>query len=119
MKIVYIAGKLTGANNWEIAQNVRRAETVAFEVAKLGAMPLIPHANTGMNFFGTLDEAFWYAGTLELLRRCDAIVLVPGWQLSKGALAERDEAYRRGVYVFDFEKVDEFQTLALWLKERE
>ncbi len=91
MKLVYVAGKFTGANSWEVKQNVNAAEKVAFQVAELGAMPLCPHTNTA-NFFGTLDDAFWYAGTLELLRRCDAVILVPGWERSKGVAAELAEA---------------------------
>lgn len=87
MKIVYVAGPFTGKDHWEIAQNVRRAEELGMEVAKLGAMPLIPHTNTH-NFHGTMTEAFWYAGTMELLKRADAIILAPEWEKSKGTRAE-------------------------------
>jgi len=110
MKIIYVAGRLTGANNFEITRNVRAAEEIGMVVAELGAMPLIPHANTGLTFFGTLDAEFWYAGTLELLRRCDAAVLVPGWEESKGSRAEVEEAKRLGIPAF--ERVEE---LKAWL----
>ena len=103
--VVYIAGKFTGKNGWEVAENVRAAERVGFAVAKMGLMPLIPHANT-CHFFGTLSEEFWYGGTLELLRRCDAVVLVPGWRDSAGARVERDEAVLRGLPVFEAEVIN-------------
>ena len=94
MKVVYIAGRFTAPTAWEIEQNVRQAEALAVEVARLGAMPLCPHTNSRFFFglTGTTAE-FWYEGTMELLRRCDALIYVPGWEGSKGTLAEREEAW--------------------------
>ncbi len=109
MKIVYIGGPFTGANAWEIHRNVCRAESLALIVAQAGAMPLCPHTNT-QNFHGTCTAEFWYAGTLELLRRCDAIILVAGWEESKGTREEVEEARRRGQPIF--ERIDE---LKKWL----
>ncbi len=106
-----MAGKFSGANTWEVRQNVNAAEKVAFQVAELGAMPLCPHTNTA-NFFGTISEEFWYEGTLELLRRCDAVILAPGWGASKGVAAELAEADARGLPVFH-----STDTLAIWLQE--
>lgn len=99
LKIAYIAGPFTGETTWDIAQNVRRAEELALEVAKLGVMPLIPHANTHL-FFGQLTEEFWLAGTVELLERCDIMVLLPNWEASAGARAESARATMCGIPVF-------------------
>jgi hypothetical protein len=87
MKIVYIAGKFRGPTGWVVAENIRAAERVGIEVARLGFMPLIPHANTA-HFDGEMNDDFWLQGTLELLRRCDLIVMVPGWENSTGARGE-------------------------------
>lgn len=106
MKVIYVAGKFTAPNSWQRARNIRAAETVGFAVAQVGAMPLIPHANTA-HFDGTCSPEFWYEGTLELLRRCDAVMLVPGWEGSKGVKAEMEEATRRGMLVF--ERIDELE----------
>ena len=46
MKLVYIAGPFRAPTPWGIEENVRHAERHAFEIAKLGAMPVCPHANT-------------------------------------------------------------------------
>lgn len=101
MKIVYVAGRFNADTHWEVEQNVRRAEALAMEVARLGAMPLTPHCNT-RNFHGLsgVTHEFWYEGTLELLRRCDALILVPGWEGSKGTAAEREEAFRKHIPQF-------------------
>lgn len=100
MRVVYIAGRFTGPNAWEIHRNVCRAESMALAVALAGAMPLCPHTNT-QHFHGTLPDTFWYTGTLELLRRCDVVMLVPGWEESKGVAMELEEARRRKMPVFD------------------
>jgi hypothetical protein len=99
MRVVYIAGPFRGATPWDVAENVRRAERLGLEVAKLGAVPLIPHANTA-NFDGQLTDEFWLDGTLELLRRCDALILTEDWQRSSGARREKEDAESRGQPVF-------------------
>jgi len=109
VKVVYVAGRFSAPDQWQRARNVRAAETLAFAVAEAGAMPLNPLANTA-NFFGTLRDEFWYDGTLELMRRCDAVVLVPGWEGSKGVTAELREAERLELPVFH-----RVEQLKVWL----
>lgn len=89
MIVVYVAGKFRDPTAWDVAQNVRAAEVAGLEVAKLGAMPLIPHANTA-HFDGTMTAEFWLAGTAELLRRCDALYVFDPERSrkSKGTQAE-------------------------------
>lgn len=98
VKVVYIAGPFRGPNSWAVEQNIRNAENMAFEVASAGCMPLCPHTMTRF-FNGTLTDEFWLGGALDLLRRCDAILLLPGWWGSVGSVAERVEAIRIGLPV--------------------
>lgn len=113
MKVVYVIGPLFGPNDWEIRRNIHRAAALGYEVAKLGAYPFIPHTNTGSVFIGTMTPEFWYEATLEALRRCDAAILVSGWEESKGSRAEVEEAKQIGTPVF--ERVEELKT---WLEMR-
>jgi nucleoside 2-deoxyribosyltransferase len=99
MKIVYVAGPFRGATAWEVAENVRIAERAGLAVARVGFMPLIPHANTA-HFHGECTDEFWLSGTMELMRRCDAVLVVYGWGSSAGTLAEMAEAERVGIPVF-------------------
>jgi hypothetical protein len=101
IKIIYIAGPFSAPTAWGIEQNVRRAESIAAEVVKLGAMPLCPHANTRF-FHGFASDEFFIEGTMELLRRCDAVALTPDWRCSQGARGEEIEARRLGLPVFDW-----------------
>lgn len=90
MKVVYVAGPFRAPTQWGIAENIRAAERVGLEIALAGAMPLIPHANTA-HFHGIGSDQVWIDGTLELLRRCDAAVFIPGWPKSSGSRGEWDE----------------------------
>lgn len=123
MKIVYVAGPFRAPTAWRIEQNIRRAEELGLEVARLGAMPVIPHTNT--RFFqgeGPDDGAdqFWLDGTLELLRRSDAVILVAGWESSSGTCAEVAEARRIGIPVFGRKKQldPDLDGLSKWLNEQ-
>ena len=99
MKVIYIAGKYRGPTAWAIEQNIRAAEDVAARVWAMGHVALCPHANS-RHMDGVASDEVFLAGTLELMRRCDAVVLVPNWRDSAGARAEVDEADRLGLPVF-------------------
>lgn len=100
MRVVYIAGPFRGPNAWEIEQNIRRAEALALEVWRAGFAALCPHTNTRF-FQGAAPDEVWLAGDLELLGRCDAVLLTLDWQRSSGARAEVDYAKTRGIPVFE------------------
>jgi hypothetical protein len=99
-KIVYIAGPFRGPSAWHIAENVRNAERLALDVWRAGAAALCPHLNTA-NFQGAAPDDLWLRGDLELLSRCDAVLLAPGWERSEGARAEYQHARSLGLPVFD------------------
>lgn len=114
MIIIYIAGPFTAPDSWSREQNIRRAEEAGMTVASYGAMPLIPHANARF-FEGTLNPKFWYDGTLELLRRCDAVYCVDGYKLSTGTQREIFEATRLHLPVFLPEQQND---LIDWIESR-
>ena len=99
MKVVYIAGPFMASSAWEIEQNCRRAEMIALNVWRAGAVAVCPHAMT-RHYVGTLPERTWLDGGLELLRRCDAVVLADGWRTSHGAKEEAREAARIAIEIF-------------------
>lgn len=99
MKVIYVAGPFRGPNAWEIECNIRRAETLALEIWRLGAVALCPHTNTRF-FQGAAPDNVWLDGDLELLCRCDAIALVDGWENSSGARKEVKLARELNIPVF-------------------
>ena len=97
--VVYVAGPFRGPNAWAIEQNIRRAEELSLEVWRMGVAAICPHTNTRF-FQGAADDSVWLDGDLEILRRCDAVLLVPGWENSSGTRAEVKEAEAQGIPVF-------------------
>jgi hypothetical protein len=100
--LVYVAGRYSAPSRAGVERNIRAAVAVGITVAELGAMPVVPHANTAdAAFEETQPYQFWIEGTLELLRRCDAVLMVEGWQDSRGARGEHAEAKRLGKPIFE------------------
>jgi nucleoside 2-deoxyribosyltransferase len=99
MRVLYIAGPYSAPNAWKREQNIRWAELVALDAWRHGYVPLCPH--TMARFYaGAIPEATCLAGDLELLSRCDGILLITGWEASRGAQAERTFALQHGIPVF-------------------
>jgi hypothetical protein len=113
--VAYIAGPFRGPTAWDIETNCRRVEGVALEVSRLGAMPLPPHLLSRF-FHGQGPDAFWLEGTMEILRRSDALVLVEGWERSEGAKAEAEEAARRMIPVFEWASEGDRSEFATWAR---
>jgi len=98
MPVIYIAGPYRATTAWLRELNVRAAEEAALLAAQHGCVPVCPHTMTRF-FDGTLTDAYWLEATLEIMRRCDAVLFVAGWKGSKGSLAEKAEAERLGMPV--------------------
>lgn len=99
MKVVYIAGPFRGPNAWEVERNIRRAEEQALEVWRMGAAVICPHTNTRF-FDGAAPDDVWLKGDLEILKRCDAVLLTWDWAKSQGATAEKHYAELHSIPVF-------------------
>jgi len=111
MKLVYIAGPYRGKTEYETRCNILSAEKWAIRVFFAGGYAVCPHSNTA--WLGGLvpDEAF-IDGGIELALRCDAMLLIPGWGSSDGAIREHDKARSKGILTFRF---DEFDKLMEWI----
>lgn len=100
MKIIYVAGPYTSPEGeWGVRQNVKAAEEVALELWKMGFAVICPHKNTG-GYGGILTWQQIMAGDLAIVERCDALVMLPGWEYSKGSCMERNLALETGRPVF-------------------
>lgn len=103
LPVIYVAGKYRAKHESEVFANIMTARKFALGVWRAGAVAICPHLNT--MFFGgavapeniELDGEIWLAGDLELLRRCDAIYMLPGWESSRGATVEREIASSLGI----------------------
>ena len=99
MKRVFIAGPFTADTGHGVYLNVLNAERYILPLAEAGACPVCPHTMT-RNFDGTMTWKRWMAVTLCMLEACDAVLMVPGYQSSAGAMREYDRAVELRLPVF-------------------
>ena len=112
MKVIYVAGPYRGPHNWAIRCNIHSAAALALGVWKLGAAAISPHLNTA-DFQGAAPDDLWLEGDLEILRRCDAVLMTPDWNRSQGATVEHEEATRLHIPVFY-----SLESLESWLRTK-
>lgn len=112
MKLVYIAGPYRAKLQWDLEQNVRAAEAASLDVAKLGAAVYCPHTQS-RHLYGTIDETYWTDAHLNVLGRCDAMLVLDGWQRSPGTLGEIRYAADNNIPCFYH--IGDLQT---WLESR-
>lgn len=96
MKVVYIAGPYRAQTIWGINLNIQAAKEIALQVWKLGFVAMCPHANSAF-FDGELDDSLFLDGGVELLRRCDYMVLVGDWEKSEGTKKEIEIAKENNI----------------------
>jgi nucleoside 2-deoxyribosyltransferase len=111
MKVIYVAGPFRGKDAWTVENNIRRAESLALEIWRFGAAAICPHANTRF-FDGAAPDKQFLEGDLEILNRCDAVLLTPDWERGEGARGERAAALVAHIPVFD-----DLESLRRWLKD--
>ena len=101
MEVVFLAGPYRGKRGGkvEFSENIKKAESVAIEVWRLGAACICPHKNTAF-FGGKAPDDVWLSGSQAILRRCDAVLMIEGWRDSEGAKAEHALAQRLDKPVF-------------------
>lgn len=105
MKVAYIAGPYRADTENGVVRNIRAAENVSIKYWQQGYAVICPHKNTAL-FGGLAEDAVWLEGDLEILRRCDTIIMMPSWKSSAGATAEYKLAKDLGLEII-FEIADD------------
>jgi hypothetical protein len=98
-KLVYVAGPFRGPTNYDIQRNCDNAEDLALCVWKTGGIAICPHLNT-RHFQGQLKDQIWLEADLLIVKRCDALITVPGWKQSAGTRHEMELAKEWHIPVF-------------------
>ena len=97
--VVYCAGPFRSPHAWGITANIFTAAQWSLEVWRAGFVALCPHLNTAP-FQGSLPDEVWLDGDLELVKRSDAVLLLPRWEESAGARSEKAFAEDQGIPCF-------------------
>lgn len=105
-KVVYVAGKYTGETRNEQRLNVHRAENLAMRLWMAGALGVIcPHKNSE-NFDDIVPYETFILGYVEILKRCDVMVLMKDWDGSNGVRFEIATARLYNIPVIEEKDLD-------------
>jgi hypothetical protein len=112
---VYIIGPYTGKDEGEIDRNVNNAMEWADRVWLTGMTAVCPHLNSGRaeKRFDLAQEQY-YIGYNSVLIGCDAGLILPNSDKSKGAKGEIKKAGENGIALF---KTTDFPDLLEYAKE--
>lgn len=101
MAIIYLAGPYRATAHRTVAEHIQVARKAAIAVWEAGHVALCPHLNTAhFEEDSTLADDAYLDGDIELLRRCDGVLMLPGWNHSEGAKNEMFFARDRGIPVY-------------------
>ena len=93
----YISGPMTGIKDCNFPAFFK-AEALLKEK---GLIPINPaRLSTGLSYRNYMDIA------LAMVRCGDSVLLLPGWESSKGAIAEKAYAESLSMKIFELEKID-------------
>ena len=96
MKLVYVAGPYRSSTEEGLYQNIQTAREYAKKLWQAGYAVICPHSNTAF-MGGVMPDEVFLDGTLEMLKRCDHIFMLPRWNESSGARAEKEFADAHGI----------------------
>ena len=99
--LLYLAGPISKNVNASQEVNVAGGQAWALRFRGNGWSVVSPHYNSVEIPGWTLDD--YLAEDFEIIARCDALVLLPGWQDSRGARREVEFASSRGIQVLSVE----------------
>ncbi len=102
-ELLYIAGPISSPDPVQMLTNIRNGIEAGKKMMQQGYAVCIPHLDYSVFIVGgkspSLEEI--RENSLALMCRCDVVVLLRGWEDSKGCLAEVEEARQRGMKVVE------------------
>lgn len=88
--LIYTAGPYSeSAGVGTVEENIQRTTEIAAELWEMGYAVICPHMNSAnLEQTTTLSNKDFVDRDLEMVRVCDAIVMLPYWEQSLGAVRE-------------------------------
>ena len=98
MLIVFISGPYRATSENQLHRNIQTAREHAIKMWQAGYAVICPHTNSA-SMGGVAPDEVFLQGDMAILRRCDAIYMLPKWRESEGAKRELEEATLIGLQV--------------------
>jgi Domain of unknown function (DUF4406) len=100
MKLIYVAGPYR-ADGWHyVLENILEARKYARALWLKGWAVICPHTNTILMDGPEFPAKVFLDGDIEILKRCDAILMLPRWLESVGAMGEYNAARECGMTIY-------------------
>lgn len=98
--VIYLAGPYRG----NVEHNVRVARYTAAILWNMGFVVLCPHTNSGGMERDVPEDTVLMAGAVELMKRCDMLVVMADteWEKSAGTMREIEVAKEIGMEIMYF-----------------
>ena len=103
-RLIFISGPYKAKTEKEKNSNIWHAMQAAIRLWQKDWFVICPHLNTAhFENLTKLDESIWLEGDLEILRRCDCVFMLKGYETSTGSLMELELAERlqKAIYYED------------------
>lgn len=101
---VYVAGKYTAETRTQEVQNISRALAAGCSLAAAGWHPIVPHVSGSHRVDWETAMSRYFLTIRGMDPKQDALVLLPGWEDSRGARAEVALAEELGLPVLTVAK---------------
>jgi hypothetical protein len=100
LKRIYIAGAYSSPSVIGVLDNMRNGMRAAYDVIKAGYAPFVPWFDYHFALIGEMRLEEYYAYSMAWLEASDAVLVVPGWENSKGTIAEMEHARSMRIPIF-------------------
>lgn len=102
-KLIFICHPYTPKNGYSMEDNLHLGALICKEVLDLGLTIISPiHHSHSIDQQQKQDPELWYEQALRLLKKCDVILMCPGWQNSKGCKLEYKKAIEWGIKIIEY-----------------
>ena len=98
---IYVAGPISNTDPCVVLKNIGEGIQASRELIKHGYVPFCPFADF-LYFFSeprpSLEKI--QIVSIEWMKKCHAILMLPGWEKSRGSLREKLIAEKKGIPIF-------------------
>ena len=100
MRVIFVSGPYRDKTEHGVEMNILNAKLTAVQLWREGWAVICPHKNSE-RMGGVVSDRAFLDGDLEILRRCDAIYMMRGWERSEGARGECALAKELGLEILE------------------
>ena len=99
-KRIYVAGSYSADNVIDVLNNIKKGNQMAADLMKMGFAPFSPWLDHQFQFYENLSLQDYYDYSIAWLIVSDAMLVLPGYENSKGTLKEIEIAEYEEIPVY-------------------